>query len=386
LVISIVSYSIGAAVFFLGLYLFLLYRAQLIKYFLILQVLFMIDIALNGIYEYVMISWRGSHELLAAWSVVSFIWAPFFFYYAVFYVFYVSAVPFSGWIKRGFKIVSVLIGLTIFIPLFAQRSMHGSSHPLERGVYYVNIPVVLLAGFIALILMSLRFRKMDNAINRTLLLNHIIVELAGIPPIFVLYVVNLTAGRFMEIKLKAAIDIFVLLWNLQMVALFIAFAQKVEKGLLSKRRSARIFHHFNEVGELFSDSLKKYEKSNLSVAVAEKNLKKLEMFMREEKPYLSPELTLVGLSEMLATPRNQLSQILNEYKKQSFNDFLNSYRIEEAKCLLSGSSNPVNVLRVAFDSGFNSKTTFYRVFRKTTGVTPTEYVARMNGRAIGEAR
>ena len=79
---------------------------------------------------------------------------------------------------------------------------------------------------------------------------------------------------------------------------------------------------------------KKYEKSSLTPENSEKYLKKLLKIMESEKPFLNNDLTLQKLSEMLSISPHHLSQIINEKKNQNFFDFINSYRIEEAKNLL----------------------------------------------------
>lgn len=96
--------------------------------------------------------------------------------------------------------------------------------------------------------------------------------------------------------------------------------------------------------------------------------------MEHEKLYQEPELTLQQLSSKLQFPYYLVSQAINEGMNKSFYDLINSYRIEEAKRLLMDPKNiNYTVLSVGFEAGFNSKTTFNTVFKKFTGLTPTEY-------------
>jgi AraC-like DNA-binding protein len=98
------------------------------------------------------------------------------------------------------------------------------------------------------------------------------------------------------------------------------------------------------------------------------------LLMEKDKLYQEPELTLQILSDKLAIPAYQVSQTLNEGLKRNFYDLINSYRVEEAKRLLMDSKNKnFTILSVGFEAGFNSKTTFNTVFKKFTGLTPTEY-------------
>jgi AraC-like DNA-binding protein len=101
---------------------------------------------------------------------------------------------------------------------------------------------------------------------------------------------------------------------------------------------------------------------------------KLNSVMKNEKLYQETELTLQQLAEKIKSPSYQVSQAINERMGKNFYDLVNGYRVEEAKRLLADSENKnYTILSVGFEAGFNSKTTFNTVFKKFTGLTPTEY-------------
>ncbi len=130
-----------------------------------------------------------------------------------------------------------------------------------------------------------------------------------------------------------------------------------------------------------SASLDKYKKSRLPKEIAEKYFKSLLGLLEREKIYKDMNLSLPELAETLGIQRNHLSFIINEFAKMNFYDFINTYRIEEAKRLLTKNGDEeVNVLEIAFDSGFNSKSTFNKVFKKFTGKTPSEYRKSLFGK------
>ena len=96
--------------------------------------------------------------------------------------------------------------------------------------------------------------------------------------------------------------------------------------------------------------------------------------MERDKLYQEHELTLQTLSDKLSIPTYQASQAIKEGMNKNFYDLVNGYRVEEAKRLLVDPKNEnFTILSVGFEAGFNSKTTFNTVFKKFTGVTPTEY-------------
>jgi AraC-like DNA-binding protein len=98
-------------------------------------------------------------------------------------------------------------------------------------------------------------------------------------------------------------------------------------------------------------------------------------FFDTEKPYLNPELTLSDLSDTLKTNTSVLSQVINSGFNKNFNDFVNEYRLEAFKQKIqSGDYQHLTLLAIAFECGFNSKTTFNRAFKKATGLMPSEYI------------
>lgn len=106
---------------------------------------------------------------------------------------------------------------------------------------------------------------------------------------------------------------------------------------------------------------------------------KLRRLTESEKVYLENDLSLPKLAKRLEASCNETSFVINELYSDNFYNFINKYRIEEAKkLLLSDKYNQLNVLGIAYESGFNSKTTFNTTFKKHTGMSPTEFV-KTNG-------
>lgn len=125
---------------------------------------------------------------------------------------------------------------------------------------------------------------------------------------------------------------------------------------------------------------KRYEKSTLLPAWSDRYLDKLLQVMENEKPFLDGDLTLQKLAERLAIPAQHLSQVINERLNQTFSDFINAYRVEEAKRrLLDPKTQHYTVLAIAEDVGFSSKSTFNAVFKKHTNTTPSEFRKASNG-------
>lgn len=96
--------------------------------------------------------------------------------------------------------------------------------------------------------------------------------------------------------------------------------------------------------------------------------------MRENKPYLNPKLSLKDLAARVDIPYYHLSNLLNNHLETSFYDFVNQYRVAEFITLQQDPKNEhLTLLSLAYDAGFNSKSTFYSIFKKYKGVSPSDY-------------
>ena len=130
---------------------------------------------------------------------------------------------------------------------------------------------------------------------------------------------------------------------------------------------------------IIPDEKPKYPNSNLDNADIQTYSKSIEQFFITKKPYLNPILTLSDLAKETGIPEKSISQVINQQWNQNFFSFINSYRIKEAKVKINNfNPNTDTLLGIAFDSGFNSKSSFYDVFKKQTGMTPTEYRKSQN--------
>jgi AraC-like DNA-binding protein len=106
---------------------------------------------------------------------------------------------------------------------------------------------------------------------------------------------------------------------------------------------------------------------------------KVKSLVEEEKLYEEPELTLSSLAKKMSTNTSVLSRVINQGFNASFNDFINEYRINAVKeKLQSGEQKTQTLLGIAYDCGFNSKATFNRAFKKTTGLSPKEWLQENN--------
>ena len=127
---------------------------------------------------------------------------------------------------------------------------------------------------------------------------------------------------------------------------------------------------------------RRYERSGMDASMMNDYEAALAAFMRKSRIYLDPDLSLEVLATRMKMSRHHLTQLLNEKLEKNFYSFINEYRIGEAIDRLTDPSLQVNILSLAFDCGFNSKSSFNIYFKKITGTTPTAYRKRQLERLI----
>ena len=118
----------------------------------------------------------------------------------------------------------------------------------------------------------------------------------------------------------------------------------------------------------------KYAGSRLTKAELLKYKSDLWSHMSTQEKYLNSELTIDDLANELALTPKIVSQIINEGYSCNFFDFVNKFRVEEAKSLLSSrTDDKMTIQEVMYDAGFNSKSSFNTAFKKFTKLTPTQF-------------
>lgn len=206
----------------------------------------------------------------------------------------------------------------------------------------------------------------DNAFHTWVL---VFIAIHAFPPFSV--IIGFTFTDFGEYTLM----IILLSFFLFSFAVFIAIMVKPE-----------LFHSFPHqmpLPDSSEEKIKKYESSNLMEEKKERYLTNLVNHFENEEPYLSPDLTLTDLAEQTKIPSHYLSQVINEKLNCTFLDFVNGYRVEAAKKLLEKDSNKqFTILSIAYDAGFNSKSTFYSAFKKHVGTTPSGYRKNFRSQAM----
>lgn len=122
----------------------------------------------------------------------------------------------------------------------------------------------------------------------------------------------------------------------------------------------------------------KYEKSGLAESEAELIRKRIEVYFIEKKPFLVSRLSLRDLADQLGISTHILSEVFSKTLNSTFYEYVNKYRIEEFKKIVElDEYKNFTVIAIAFECGFNSKSSFNRVFKEVTGQTPTQFMKKL---------
>lgn len=132
--------------------------------------------------------------------------------------------------------------------------------------------------------------------------------------------------------------------------------------------------HHTDISNIGGDSPGKYAKSGLNQTQLLEYKQTLESIMKSDELFLRSDMTLPKLAEAVGCSVNHLSQVINAGFSMSFFDYLNRYRIDYARQLLSAlDDSNCAILNIAFTVGFNSNSAFYAAFKKCVGQTPAQY-------------
>jgi AraC-like DNA-binding protein len=125
---------------------------------------------------------------------------------------------------------------------------------------------------------------------------------------------------------------------------------------------------------LFEEEKEKYFNSTLDIQKANEHFNLLNQLMDKDKLFLDPELTLIKLAERVSVSPKQLSQIINQIENTNYSQYIAKYRVEEAMKYLSDPKySQYKIAAIAYDSGFNSISSFNVAFKKIANCTAIDY-------------
>lgn len=293
--------------------------------------------------------------------------------------FYTASVIYKDFGFTGKKLFHFLPFVFFFIATEIAYLSAGHDKELEilKGIYYRKLPssvyifsVLFYLHFIVYLVMAYLSVKRHQKIAANVYSNaqKVTMSWLRLNIWFFLFIIVMGAVNsylsFQSLSNAYFVVLGIMIFVLLLFIVFILFKALRNPGMFSVWEEKEIEEVMNV----------KYATSNVAVDEKKTILAKLQQHMAANKPYLEPDLTLDQLAAQLSVKPKLLSQVINEMAEQNFFEFINQYRIEEAKRLLTNPKDKkITVLEVLYEVGFNSKSSFNTLFKKETGLTPSEF-------------
>jgi AraC-like DNA-binding protein len=264
---------------------------------------------------------------------------------------------------------------------FNEVNYFQNDHFLWVRILYGIIFIISIAAYTAFTYVKLwRFRK-DMAANFSYWTRQLrLMWLNFIPALFViLFLIYFITGAINAFSFKKVFDISALSHiGLTIIAFAISYFG-VRQMSLFRPVYIKVAEDKPEVEESEAETedgeaTEKKTKARFTEEEAQALIAKLNRHMEQERPYINPELTLYDLSSQLNLTKNELTDLLNNHIGKNFFAFVNEFRLN---AVIRKFENPdfghYTIIAIAYDCGFNSKSTFNSIFKQHTGQTPSEY-------------
>lgn len=179
-----------------------------------------------------------------------------------------------------------------------------------------------------------------------------------------------------NLKNKNRLIIFLLSWLLLLSAISYLI---LRSSRIVKRKNQKLYTQLKEQDKLQNELAFLKQKHQQEIIAASEQPKeaslfdRIETFLLKTQRYTDTSLTREVLAAELGTNQKYLCEAIQEAKEQTFNDYINTLRLNHARSLLTEPNSDSTIEAIAIDSGFGSRNTFYRLFRERYGLTPVEF-------------
>ncbi|MBO6523597.1 MAG: AraC family transcriptional regulator [Balneolaceae bacterium] len=305
--------------------------------------------------EYVFF-WTGYRYVFPHLNRISdpyfFLFGPLIYYYSRSQIESISIKSFRNWVH----LLPFILLLMIVLPYYVlgseekiQLSITGFTRTGGLRYFFIAKPWLQALSMICYLVMSWRLIS-ENKLMEKRALRFVLYLFAGFVIAYTSYYIMIfTAGYLREYDYAISIAMTVFIYTIG----YLGYRNELEKEKkLASQKYQNSTLSSGEMKSISSDLLKK---------------------MNIEKLYLNRDLNLEKLAESVNTSKHNLSQVLNKEIGKKFSDFINEFRIEEAKNLILDKSEELSISGIAREAGFNNKTSFNTAFKKFTGVTPTRF-------------
>ncbi|GJQ63444.1 MAG: hypothetical protein SCALA702_24970 [Melioribacteraceae bacterium] len=360
---EIIELITGFQFAFLALFLFMNRRSE--KYANRFLILFLIGKSITLLYRY---TYKFLPPLPPEWHFLYYWGYPFLLFYSPFIYFYVRSLVEKEFRFEKFHLIhwTPFVLISLLIPVKYLFNYDATIEYIDKHGFVMNLTEMITVGFLyylqavsytaVAINLIIKFRsrlKEKFSSYEKINMGWALLLLGGFMSVWVIF--------FSEFFLHAITGIFspvIQYFHIAGVTGLFTFANMLAyRGLKFPEITA-------EENELKSGNSEGLDLKSEYI--------KLKNMMIMEKPFLDPNLTLLNLSRNIGLSQRNLSNVINKEAGENFYDFVNRFRIEEAKELLIEKKDKT-ILDIAFQSGFNSKSVFNTAFKKFTTITPSQY-------------
>jgi len=284
---------------------------------------------------------------------------------------------FDAWHLLPFAVFNIILIPDYYLENLKETPVENEFHNLYTIFFFIGFYlqafVYLIGGF--MLLKRLKELYFENFSNTDMSRYHYLYTLNSL--VIIVFILS-AIKNFIMYRVEGSIIDYAS--HIVLFAILIFFCWIIFKGLHSPELFVGfdVGHHtikeMIEEEEVVTTNKKGGDISPEMIIQYSKMGDKVNMYMKDNKPYLNASLSLFDLAQNIDVPAKELSIYINHYLNKHFFDFINEYRINKAKEILKDpKKNDFTVLEILYDVGFNSKSSFNTAFKKYTGLTPTQF-------------
>ncbi len=332
--------------------------------FLFSMTMFAYVLGISGLYE------RWPH-LFGVTGPLWYLLGPLFYFYIKLLLY----IPIKISLKYIIHVIPAIINLSLNMPFYildadAKLAFFSTAGPSTDSVIG---PIIFLIQVPTYLLLSIRIIREYESQYKNSESNSSIIHIGRIQ-ILLLMIITPVIHDFIIFILKYTNN-----YTTGAELMTLNYSTMIFYTLMIQSFAYFVIRQPDEIFPALVSSADKYKTSTLRDSDKKEHLENLHILMNEEKPFLEPNLNRSDLATMLSISPHNLSQLLNQDAGLSFYEFVNNHRINEVKKRLVNSEyENYTVLAIALDVGFNSKSSFNRIFKQQTGVTPSSFVKMHN--------
>ncbi|WP_103072108.1 helix-turn-helix transcriptional regulator [Aquimarina sediminis] len=289
--------------------------------------------------------------------------------------------------ELGVILNSFLFFYAPFLYLFALSIIKGRLSLKDYKIHLV--PFFIFVVLNILTVFFLQYREENDIFQKVVQVRNIFeslyfVQIIGytIASLWVLNRSKLSSKKFTKISKwsKVIVTTFLLIWLVFLSSSLTSqypdishFFLLIGVLLLILLSNITLFMLFSNPEYFYNSVVPKLAKSVVNCVITKTNYDKLCDLVYEKKLFKNADLKIVDLSNTLEISARNTSTLIHTFYGGNFYDYINSYRIEEAKKLLENTDQDVTILSILYEAGFNSKSVFNTVFKNMVGETPSSY-------------